>query len=655
MSFFDKILGKTQEDTKRAKSNATSKLQSTGHINANSKKTQDKEGSKTHHQAQAGRPVASHPHHQQNAPHKQPLKKAEAPTKEGGPSHHHPAPRPHSEPALSEKRREPNINSNLAVIPESKSNQAETARAVKINKDFPIVPSLLLENVLVDHANKIVYVNTKTFSNPLYMSWFKVVEDKYLYRQEPCPIEKLAELMKKGVGLVGGNQEQAPKGALALAVSLISRTVAIQATDLHIVVRENLTEICVRHKGTIKLMDRLTHAEGRALCRVLFMFEGAQISTYKEKECQSAQISGNVLLPFGLSSIRMERGPCYPVEKDCGFVAARLQKYEVNTDPPKEILELAPSVKLTSPPPPPEKANFTGSGLTVRQQEMLERIMETTSGLVLVTGPTGSGKTSLLNQMLRHVSQIYPGKRLITAEDPVEIPMPWAIQIPIMNTQNEKASGDGFSNALRVMLRMDPEIILLGELRGADSALAAVNAALTGHFVTSTLHVFDPFLAIDRLEIMDNVRLNRKVTCDPKLIRAVIAQRIVTVLCQNCAVPMKSLAEPGGNTSKWLCEAVATYGDVSNVKVRGIGCDMCGGDGIVGRTAIAEIVPTSSALMSDYIEHGTATARKNHRAKPTSDKSMMGNAMDRVLRGEIDPHSVCEFIDPIVPKGTEDE
>lgn len=550
----------------------------------------------------------------------------------------------------------PSPKSTSVIVQDSSLSSAEAVRSVKINKDFPQPPTSLDETILIDHANKIVYVATKTFSNPLYMSWFKSIEDKYLYRQEPCPIEKLAELRQKGIGFnAADHQEHVPKGARALAESLISKAVAIGATDLHIVVRENLTEICVRHKGSIKLMDRLTQAEGIALCRVLFTFEGSQVSTYKAQECQSAQISGNVLLPFGLSSIRMERGPCFPVEKECGFVAARLQKYKVNAKPPKHILDMAPLVKLTNPPPPQEKVDLIGTGLTERQQEMLERIMEFASGLVLITGPTGSGKTSLLNQMLRHVAQIYPGKRQVTAEDPVEIPMPWAIQMPIMNAQNEKATGDAFSGALRVMLRMDPDVIFLGELRGADSALAAINAAVTGHFVASTLHVFDPFLAIDRLEIMDNVRLNRKVTCDPKLIRAIIAQRIVTVLCQDCAVPMRPITEPNGNTSKWLCDAVETYGDTSNVKVRGIGCDKCGGDGVIGRTAVAEIVPTSSALMSDYIAHGTAVARKNHRLKPSSDKSMMGNAMERVLRGEIDPHSVCEFVDPIVPKGMEDE
>ncbi len=215
--------------------------------------------------------------------------------------------------------------------------------------------------------------------------------------------------------------------------------------------------------------------------------------------------------------------------------------------------------------------DFAALGMPPQVRVVIEPLIQRTSGLVLVTGPTGSGKTTTLYAALAQRND--PAVKIVTVEDPVEYQVQGVTQIPV----NRKA-GLGFANVLRSILRHDPDIVMVGEMRDRETAEMAVQAALTGHLVFSTLHTNDAPGAITRLIDMG---------IEPYLVAAtvqgVLAQRLVRVNCPACAAPIApndpSLVGLGGRHLRnrgW-----------EGAK-RGSGCDACGGTGYRGRTAIYE-------------------------------------------------------------------
>src|SRR5215472_17216556 len=199
-------------------------------------------------------------------------------------------------------------------------------------------------------------------------------------------------------------------------------------------------------------------------------------------------------------------------------------------------------------------------------QHMLSRMEYYTSlphGIFLVTGPTGSGKSTTLYSALKRINQT--DKKIITIEDPVEYQMDGINQIHV-NPQ----IGLTFASGLRHIVRQDPDVIMVGEIRDRETADIAIRAALTGHFVYSTLHTNDAPSAIARLADMgvENYLLTSSLV-------AVLAQRLVRLICQHCKQPGKRALDPEG-------EMVQTY--------RGAGCPECHGTGYTFRVGIFELM-----------------------------------------------------------------
>ncbi len=215
--------------------------------------------------------------------------------------------------------------------------------------------------------------------------------------------------------------------------------------------------------------------------------------------------------------------------------------------------------------------DFATLGMPAQVRSIFEPLIQRSAGLVLVTGPTGSGKTTTLYAALAQRND--PAVKIVTVEDPVEYQVQGVTQIPV----NRKA-GLGFANVLRSILRHDPDIVMVGEMRDRETAEMAVQAALTGHLVFSTLHTNDAPGAITRLIDMG---------IEPYLVAAtvqgILAQRLVRVTCAQCAKPIApddaALAGLGGRHLR--------NGGWDGAR-RGAGCDACGGTGYRGRTGIYE-------------------------------------------------------------------
>ena len=209
-------------------------------------------------------------------------------------------------------------------------------------------------------------------------------------------------------------------------------------------------------------------------------------------------------------------------------------------------------------------------------------LLQRASGLLLVSGPTGSGKTTTLYAALRERST--PGVKVVTVEDPVEYRLDGIVQLPV----NARA-GFGFPNALRAILRHDPDVILVGEMRDAETADIAVQAALTGHLVLSTVHTTDATAALARLQEMGVPPYLLSAT-----LQGVLAQRLVRRVCESCG------------TWRPLTEhervRVAASGAMVTQLRAGTGCALCAGTGFRGRVAIAELLVLDDALRSAFTQ-----------------------------------------------------
>ena len=252
----------------------------------------------------------------------------------------------------------------------------------------------------------------------------------------------------------------------------------------------------------------------------------------------------------------------------------------------------------------------------------LIRLLETRDGLILVTGPTGSGKTTTLYSALHAL--VARGLNVITVEDPVEYRIPGIVQSQV----NEKA-GLTFAAALRSILRQDPDVILVGEIRDAETAAVAIQAALTGHLVFATLHTIDAASSITRLADL-GVEPAKVGTA----LKGVIAQRLLRRMCPACARDTSDPVPP----SLWNC-----IPNGARLKA-GTGCDACAGTGFRGRMAAVELLTMTAGLTRLIVEGASATVI-SAAARAEGMRSLWSSGVARVLSEETTPGEVARVLD----------
>ena len=234
-------------------------------------------------------------------------------------------------------------------------------------------------------------------------------------------------------------------------------------------------------------------------------------------------------------------------------------------------------------------------GLDDEDLKLVDRYIHYTHGIILVTGPTGSGKTTTLYASLQRINS--SRKNVITIEDPIEYHLDSISQIQV----NQK-KGLTFAAGLRSLLRQDPDIMMVGEIRDEETARIATQAALTGHLVFSTLHTNDSAGAVAR---MLNFGIEPYLVSSSVLV--VIAQRLVRMICQECKISF----EPTEADLKELGEIGLKFSDLPGGKLhRGTGCPNCFQTGYTDRSAIYEILPVDEAVKQQVMDHASASIIK---------------------------------------------
>ena len=266
-----------------------------------------------------------------------------------------------------------------------------------------------------------------------------------------------------------------------------------------------------------------------------------------------------------------------------------------------------------------------GLGLTEHQLDQLKLMIARPEGIILVTGPTGSGKTTTLYSILNHINS--EGVNIMTLEDPVEYPMTLVRQ-----TSVAEAAKLDFANGIRSMMRQDPDVILVGEIRDHETAEMALRAAMTGHQVYSTLHTNSSIGAIPRLldiGVLPDIMAGNII--------GVVAQRLVRRLCPHCKTPYQAEA----HETRLLCGDPDTPRPVI---FRPCGCERCDFQGYRGRLAIMEILRLNADL--DELIARRCTAREiRHLADRQGFIPLADDGLRRVLDGSTSLEELARIVD----------
>lgn len=267
---------------------------------------------------------------------------------------------------------------------------------------------------------------------------------------------------------------------------------------------------------------------------------------------------------------------------------------------------------------------YTEIGLTEKNFETIQEFLKKPYGLILAVGPTGSGKTTTLYSLLRELNKT--SVNIVTIEDPIE----YSIE-GVNQSQVNSVIGYTFSTALRQVLRQDPDIIMVGEIRDTETASLAIHAGLTGHIVLSTLHTNDAPGAIPRLIDMGVPKF-----LIPSALSLVISQRLVRVLCPYC----KKKVQASPKIEKYIQDVIANFPEDLKEKVKfdgkiykSKGCKKCNFGGYIGRTGIFEVLKMTDSLAKVIVEDPS----KDQIIKEARNQKMISLKEDgilKVLKGE---------------------
>ncbi len=372
--------------------------------------------------------------------------------------------------------------------------------------------------------------------------------------------------------------ESAP--IVKLATTIVENSFRADATDIHIEPFDKYTRIRIRVNGDLVELMNVTSAVHSALTTRYKLISGMNIAEKRiPQDGRFTQIVDGCTLDVRVSSLPMVHGEKIVIRiLSTGQIALR---------------------------------KITDLGMSDYNYQLFESMLRVPHGVILVTGPTGSGKTTTLYAALGEIAK--PNVNVVTVEDPVEKAIDGINQCQV----NQKA-GMTFAAALRSILRQDPDIVMIGEMRDTETADIGIRAAITGHLVLSTLHTNDAASTVVRLVDM-GVAAYMVATS----LIGVIAQRLVKVLCPDCKQPRMSTEDE--NELMGIPSSIQIYDPV--------GCQNCNNTGYRGRTAIHEIIHCT-AKVSAIIAAGGGKEEIEQAAKANGTKLLRDNASELVQVGQ---------------------
>ena len=355
-------------------------------------------------------------------------------------------------------------------------------------------------------------------------------------------------------------------------VDIIAKAASQKVSDVHVEVADQTT-IYFRIDGSMQPVMEYNSQWGESFLRAAFASSDISNANYAVNEYQSAQKDGrtplrgtkDLYLPSGVLGVRMQFNP---IAFGTRYAVMRLL-YDNPSEGIKTEQEFGPY-----------------------EQRLLARMRSFPTGLVIVAGPTSSGKsTTLVRNMSLMLKERNYEINMITVENPVEQKIFGARQMPVVNTTTEEQREDKYVEALAAALRSDPDTLMVGEIRTLAAAELTVRGALSGHNVWTTLHANSAMAALTRLLDLGVESFKLK---EETLMRGLISMRLFKKICPHCREPLASHPERGAYR-----RVMDAYGEIGlrQVYQRGPGCSHCNGTGNVGRVKAGEIIITNSEFL----------------------------------------------------------
>lgn len=454
----------------------------------------------------------------------------------------------------------------------------------------------------------------------------------------------LADINARKNPQAGKERRIAAGQELKIAMSFLDQGVKMKASDIHFVFRGPVMEVRFRVDGFLDKYAEMPAEEGMRIISALYVESDVKNKgSFSFNSPIAARMSKG--LSEGLYAVRFAS-----MKTDAGGVVVLRLLYNAVAN-----RTYGQSIDLLT------------LGFSPEQAAMLQDMAAAPNGLIIIDGPTGSGKSTTLKYVLQWVHEHYPQFNILTVEDPPEYPIIGAQQIPVLvqdsDMEDLHARSRAFAQVINTTLRLDPDILMVGEIRDGTSAISALRAAITGHRLWTTVHANDAWEAVNRL--LDLLREGGMVDPMPVLantqnLTGLIAQRLVPTLCPHCKVPLAqnpSAIEP--QTLEELMQAVPDL-NPAEIFVRGPGCSHCvpaaqneqqiqkdSRRGILGRTVVAEIVRPDQTLLDVAREKGIPEARR-YWLKYRGGRVIADNAIDKILAGQVDPQVARDFVGPLI-------
>lgn len=419
-------------------------------------------------------------------------------------------------------------------------------------------------------------------------------------RKQPCSLADLQRVYEQAAASSPGKLRDGKESDTQRRVKDILRhCVAMGASDLHIIGGQNICRIKVRVNGLLEdyaPLPQLPVAAGAELRSSIYtsMCDLAD-PIYIASKPQDARIGESHVKEIGLYGARVATRP---LDKGQLMVLRLLAQRN-------------------------ETWTLEQLGYLPEQQALIHEMTQNKHGIQIFAGATGSGKSTslqvLISMLIRNFNEQL---HVLTLENPAEYEIAGANQTPVI--------GDDWVGGIKNAMRLDPDVIMIGEMRDFSSAQAAFQAALTGHGVWTTLHANDPFAILQRL---DDLKLDPGLYGDASLVRGLIYQCLVPVLCKSCRIPLRVIEQ---GLDKGLRERLAEYCEGGDIFFRNEqGCPHCR-KGIKGRSVVAEVVDPTQEELDVFRKEGKQACR-SHWVKHAGGITRTAHLARLISAGLVDP------------------
>ena len=390
------------------------------------------------------------------------------------------------------------------------------------------------------------------------------------------------ETVEDEAAAADGNEDENSAPIVRLVQMMITEAVQLRASDIHVEPFEDRVRIRYRIDGVLRQRDKLPRRQlGAIISRVKIL---ASIDIAERRRPQDGRIKVNV----GEKELDL-RVSIIPTNNGQSAVLRLLDKDNI-------------------------RVGVRQLGFSEETYQKFQGLIKRPNGIVLVTGPTGSGKTTTLYAAINSLNR--PDRKIITAEDPVEYYLPGINQVEVKHN-----IGLDFARIIRAMLRQAPNVILVGEMRDAETASMGIQASLTGHLVFSTLHTNDAPTAVTRM-----IDMGVPGYLVASSVVAILAQRLVRTICKKCSTkftPTEAVIKEAGLTDEQIARATFK---------RGKGCNTCGQTGYRGRMGIHEILMIDSRVRELIFENAPANVIREY-AMEHGMTTLFGDGVKKVVDG----------------------